>query len=79
MAVNRDECAFTIQCDAKKRFLEIAFRAIPHWDGLQMWWEFVVPVTGVFSNDDVADKSGCIVKREVLKEAREYEDMAIDQ
>lgn len=57
------------------RDVEIDFRALPRWDGMQMYWRFVVHETGTFANDDVSDETGCIVKEMVLEDVLVYEEM----
>ena len=77
--LNKPGCAFKIQLQGGKMFLEIAFRAIPRWDGLQMYWQFVVPRSGSFANNDVADMTDCIVDEKVLEDVLRYEEVDVDE
>ena len=69
------EVRFKIQRQANCRFLEIAFRAIARWDGIQMFWKLVIPRSGCSTTSDVTDFTDCIEEEMVLEDVLKYEEM----
>ena len=77
--LEKSEVRFRIHRQANCRFLEIAFRAIPRWDGLQMWWKLVIPRSGSFASGEVTDFTDCIEEEMVLEDVLKYEEMDMDE
>lgn len=77
--LEKREVRFRIQRQANCRFLEIAFRAIPRWDGLQMYWKLVIPRSGSFESSEVTDFTDCIEEELVLEDVLKYGEMDVDE
>jgi uncharacterized protein YbcC (UPF0753/DUF2309 family) len=78
MKIQHRECTLKIQRQAGKRFLEIETRAIPRWDGVVMYWQYVAHQSGKFPNRDFSDLGDCIVVEMVLEDALRYQELEIE-
>ena len=79
--IEKSEVNFKLQRQANCHFLEIAFRAIPRWDGVQMFWKLVIPRSGSFPVGEVTEfpEADFIVKEIVLEDILKYEEMELDE